>query len=328
MAIPFAAIGGLAQAFMGMSSANTQNNLMGQQIMEARRSNRAGEKMAKASRTDAQGNKLVYIEGQGWVTEVSAIMRAILDGQNREQLATLREDAPRAREASIRKDNRSREASDEYDRLTSKRRNGPEKTEALYRAEEVVRSSESNRGTVPASVLAAAMRSGDPAAMQGAVNAARKTESSAGSRIADAQNTGSQRYFTEKSARDQIFFNELGQVRGVADNVDGAQPYMADVSGQLYGRQDQALQTLMGAMQNGSAGVQNALGNAASGWKTPDISGIFNGLESFQTQRANERAANSQQAQQQAMLAQAVYESQMMENQLKQRQMRQKLNAF
>lgn len=302
MAFPFAAIGPIVSALSGISAANSQNALLGAQINETRRSNRAAEKMAKSSRTDALGNTLRYVDGQGWTTDVTPIVRAILDGQSREQLATLREDAPRARAASVRKDRRSISADEEYRELFDRRRYGNDKTEKEIQAEEILAAASVNRGGPPAAMLAAAIRSGDPKAMQDASNAARVTTPRTSEVVANARKQGTQRYVTEKGARDQLFYNELGQLGNAASATDAAQPYMADINGQMTGRADQSLQQLIQVIQQGGAQTSAALGNAAANWKTPDLSGIFTGAQGI---------ADAPRVAQQEALARALQEAQL-----------------
>lgn len=282
MALPFAAVGTLAQALLGFGSANKANALQQASVNETRRSNRESEKLAKASRTDAMGNTLRYVDGQGWVTDVAPIVRAIMDGQSREQLATLREDAPRARAASVRKDERSQAADAEFTKLMTERSNRNARTEAEYQAEELIAAATNNRGGVPAQLLTAAIRSGDPKALRDVAAASREASPNVSNRYNAAKKAGTQQYLAEKSAGDQVFFNELGQLNQIASNTDGAQPYMADINGQMASNADDALKTLMQAVQSGGQQLSGALSRAGQSVQTPNIGAIFEGLQGIQ----------------------------------------------
>lgn len=318
MTIPITAIATLAEGLFGMMGQAKQNALAGQQIVEARNARRDEMKLAKSARTDALGNTTHYVEGQGWVTDVVPIVKAILDAQSREQLATLKEDAPRARAASVRKDERSQKADTLAQALLDKKMIGNEKTEAEVQAEEILNAAKENRRGAPQALLAAAIRSGDPQTMVDAAIAARKAAPYTDSIIAAAKERGTQRYAGEKSTRDSLFYNELGQLLGIANGTDGANPYMADVNGSISAKNENALQVMLQALQSGNNGVQSAIGSYARNFQPVDISGMLSGVAKYL-----EPVDPKQQA-----LADALYNSQLTDAQVKTAQNRKLLNAF
>lgn len=88
--------------------------------------------IATAPRTDAYGNKITYDPVTGWTTTATPTTRAILDGEQTEQLKGLTRDAPRNRAASERQDDRSRMGNDAFEEEFNKYRYRPRMTEQDY----------------------------------------------------------------------------------------------------------------------------------------------------------------------------------------------------
>lgn len=105
-------IGGSIFSIMGANKAaeesahtqrvNTMVNMFDYQLRERERRDRIEQ--AKENRTDthlgardADGNRTHFVEGVGWVTDLSPIATAIRDAQNREQELVLNQDLPAKR---------------------------------------------------------------------------------------------------------------------------------------------------------------------------------------------------------------------------------------
>lgn len=278
MPIPFAAIASLAQGLLGMGAAKTQNSLNAMSIQEQRRSAMEQERLAKATRRDAQGNETRYSDSEGFITTAAPLIKAILDAQSKEQYTSLREDAPRAREASVRKDNRSRSADEEYGKAFSQRANRPEKSEGEFQADALFAAASGRGSKVPAGLYSTAIRSGDPSALRRVAAAGNQQEGTLAQAIAAARQGGSAQYLADRSARDQVDFGELGQLRGIANDTDASNTAYNNSNEQLAGQQSNAIQTLMQAISGGAGGVSNALRSAAGSLQTPDIGSIIKSI--------------------------------------------------
>lgn len=319
MPIPFAALAGLTNAIMGIGTAGANNQLLGMQISEAKDGRRKAERLARASTTDANGNTIRYNEGMNaWETEVAPLIKAILDSQNREQYKSLTEDAPLQRAARMRKDARSRSAGAEYDEQFSKRTNRNTRSEEDYQSDAVL-SAARKRSSIPPSLYAAAVRSGNPDALSKLVAAARKQETSLSDDLDTARSSGTERFLKDRAMRDQVDFNELGQLRAIADDTDSpgiAQNNSAEI---LAGRQQGAMAQLIAAIQNGSNSVSGALGNAAGKIQAPDFGALIESIGGFFPEKEDPNAA---------ALAKAIQESQLAEAQYKTADYRKKMSQF
>lgn len=319
MVVPFAALATLANGIMGLGQTGAQNQLLGMQITEAKDARRKGERLARSSRTDAMGNKTYYDEASNsWMTEAAPLVKAILEAQSREQLKNVTEDATRNREASIRKDQRSRSAGAEYDKRFAERVNRPRRSEEDYQADAVL-SATRKRNSIPPSLFMAAQRSGDPKALQQLVAAAQQQEGSLTDIINSAKSAGTEQYLRDRSMRDQVDFSELDQLKGTADGVDGYNPMFSNANSELAGRQEGALQQLIAAIAGGSAGVSSALGNAAANVKAPNIGALIEGIGGLFPEKEDPNAA---------ALAAAIQDAQLAEAQYKAKDYRAKMNAF
>lgn len=229
------------------------------------------ERLAKSPQTDVYGNTTRYVEGKGFVSEASPIVQAILNAQTREQLSTLTEDAPKAREARNRKDARSRSASDQYERVFNEITSRYRKPQQEYEAEGVLSALESRSDVgnpVAAALVAQAIRSGDPDALS-RLAAAGRGKGSVRNTIQAGKDEGFNRFAQRKSTQDQLDFGELGQLRGIANDTDGVSMPNSNLDSVLSGRSENAMRTLMQAVSNS--------GNSGSVRPSPslDYSGLF-----------------------------------------------------
>src|SRR5882672_5300317 len=98
----------LISAIMGANAAQGQANIDWQGLQETKRANKKSEDLARSSKRDAYGNLLKYTPGVGWEYDLTDITKSILSGEQTERRRNLLEDAPRARAANVRKDERSK----------------------------------------------------------------------------------------------------------------------------------------------------------------------------------------------------------------------------
>lgn len=141
-------VGSIVSGFMGASAAeeaNEQNwkiNLLNyyarQQEREDRiqqsRQNRADQRLGS---TDASGNRVRFVEGKGWVTELSEDSDRMQDLQRKEQENVLQRDLPKRRQQMER--NLERQRDEDYvaegflSELRNLQREDPERIEGLLR---------------------------------------------------------------------------------------------------------------------------------------------------------------------------------------------------
>lgn len=305
MPVPFAAIAGLASALF---PDNTQNQLLGMQISEQKNARRNAERMAKSTRKDANGNVTRYSESEGWITEAAPLIKAILDAQNKEQLKGFTEDAPRARDASVRKDNRSKAAGAEYDEKFAQRTRRNERSEGDYQAEAILSAARKQRKGAPNGLYTNALRSGNPAMVKAAAAAGNGAEGDLTDAINAARKTGTGEFLSERSQRDQVDFGELGQLGAVANGTDPANLTASGANEQLAGEQGNAIQQLMAAIQQGGQGVAGAYGNAASQYQPKNIGDVINAFGELFPAKQDPQAAALAKALQDAEMSKALYD--------------------
>jgi len=319
MAVPFAALAGLVNGIMGIGQTNANNQLLGMQISEAKDGRRKSERLARASTTDAMGNTIRYDEGSNsWITDVNPLVKAILDAQSKEQYKGFTEDAPMMREARKRKDNRSKAAGAEFDEQFSKRTNRPTRSEEDFQADAVL-STTRRRNSIPPSLFTAALRTGNPDALNKLVTAARNQETSLSDDLISARDSGTERFLKDRAMRDQVDFGELNNLRAIADDTDVVGLQGSNAAEVLAGRQSDAMARLIAAIQGGSQSVSSALGNAAGRIQAPNFGALIESIGGFFPEKEDPNAV---------ALAKAIQESQMAEAQFKTADYRRRMNAF
>lgn len=275
------AITGLAQIIMQANAQADERNLNYLNLFEQKRQAREREALAKATRSDAYGNKVRYTPGQGFVTEVTPIMQAILNSQQKEQLAQFREDAPRVRDAATRMDKRAREAGEVFDERFNEYRYGRRKTEEEYIAEAIRNAIDSRRGGkdqgAREELSRAAMRLGNSGAATNLYKAARDTqpEVSLAEAIAEAKRQGKQQFLAERGAENSAIFGELGGLRSIADAVMQGNMNWDNENDALSGRSDNALSGLIQTNAANSNAVGSAYAAAAkAAGQSPDFGSL------------------------------------------------------
>lgn len=283
MPLPFPLIGAVLEGFMNLGSNKSQIAIAQADLNEKKRAARVSEKLAKADRVDALGNR-TYFDGEAFKTEVAPIIQAILNAQTKEQLETLRTDAPRARAASERKDERSKSADDAFTIAFREYLSKPQKSEEAFQAEDlfVLLDSLKQQEGGNAAALIEAVRSGLPSAITTVVKAGLGgSKPTLRSLKTMADRSGSQAYAGDKGSRTAADLGELQQLRSIADATDGANPMFSSANEQFSNQQENALQNLRNAVLQGSSlvgsGMQGVAAAKAS-QKSP-FGAIFTELE-------------------------------------------------
>jgi hypothetical protein len=248
--------GMLLDAIMGSKAQKQQNNIAIQQLYLQREAQRQSTKLAKANRTDAYGNTVGYEEGRGFVTTLTPLQQAIMSGQQGEQLASLREDAPRQRAASVRQDDRSKNADKAFTKLMGEYESLDRPTEKGEQGKSVLRALEDRRGqSSDGGFLNQALRTGVTPQKTGGG----KTLTAA---IMDAKEQGSSNYLQKDQALVGGKLNEANNMRGIADGTSSTPiDTQTNQAGALGQTADSSLSALMQAIQNGANGQSSALGN-------------------------------------------------------------------
>ena len=279
---------GLASAIMQGNAQADSTNLQYLNLFEQKRQAMEREKLAKSSRTDAYGNAVVYVPGQGFVTKTTPLTAAILNAQQKEQKAQFTEDAPRARDAAVRIDKRSKQAGEVYDEKFNKYRYGRKRSKEEYVAEAIRDAIDARRGsktdsTAMNAVSNMALRTGNSGAIPSLIKAIKAAGNDGTPTLAEAialaKKQGRQQFFAEKGAEDNATFGELNQLKATADAFVSPNLNFNNENAALSGRQDNALSNLIAtnaqsAQMVGSAYNQTA--NAAG--KSVDLGGISQSL--------------------------------------------------
>ena len=260
-----------------MGAQKDANNINWRNLFLQERTARDNSKLAKATRSDAYGNKVEYQDGVGFITKLTPLQQAIVGAQQTEQLAQFRDDAPRARQASLRMDNRSKKADEMWNKRFDEYRFTEPETEKSYEAEAIrdamaIRN-EDDGGAGNAATIA--LRMGNTADLPNVLAAARGSKRGLAEVLAEAKRTGRQQFFAEQGARDATRFGELNQLRGTADATSQGAMNWENENAALSGRADSALSGLIATNQQGAASQGDAMAQlAASLGKSPDFGGL------------------------------------------------------
>lgn len=270
--ISLAAFGGGLFNNILSSGARKQENALRQASLNLQRQQAADNKeLATATRTDAQGNRLVYRPGIGFVQENTATTQGIIDGQQTEQLQSLREDAPRNRQSAIRQDERSKEADDYFKELfnTERYRRKPSEqeneAEALLDNLAVRKENEGGRELQP--FINDAIRSDDGSNLRRAVSLNDANQPSFAEIVKASKQEGRNNVVTD----DQITggnLSEIGAVGQIASSGGSSPIAFGNDAGQLDARSDAALNNLLQTLQQGtnatSRGLEGLAGSQGS----------------------------------------------------------------
>ena len=280
---------GIAQLLASMSAQQDQRNLGYLNLFETRRRNREAERLARSSREDIFGNVMRYVPGRGFVMDMTPLQEAILNMQQKEQLAQFREDAPRARAAAERVDARAQEAGELFDERFNDYRYRRRKTEQEYISEAIREAMDARRGNTrnrgaTNAIANMAIRTGNQGNLPQLLRDARQlaNESTVAEDIAGAKREGRQRFLTEENARNETAFAEMGNLRAIADAIVGPDLNFSNENAALTGRADNALSTLLQANQQGTRNINDAYSTLMSAaGRTPDFSGLSSAARSL-----------------------------------------------
>lgn len=271
---------GLAGAFLNRDAQQDANNINWLNLFETKRRNRETERLAKASRRDAYGNLLEYIPGVGWVIDTTPMTEAILGASQKEELASLREDAPRNRAAAERMDARSQMADDEFERKFNEFRFRPRTTEAVeeFDATQTLLNARRKGLDESSAILGRQLlRTGGSSDLERVYKTANDQYAQS---LVDAMLEGKRlgrQAFAEKEGADlQRLTGELGFLKNVADTTTTSPVARPTIGDQLTGRGDDAARQLIAAIQSGHSPLQQAYGTLSQGIRNSalDLSGV------------------------------------------------------
>lgn len=276
----FGALAGLAGAGLQFGAQQNANNINWMNLFETKRRNRETEKLAKSSRRDAYGNLLKYTPGVGWEIDVTPMTEAILGHQQKEELTSLREDAPRNRAAAERMDVRSKAGDEEFQKRFNEFKYRPRTTEAVETADATQTLLNARRkGLDEASAVLGRqlMRTGGSSELASVYKQANdQYAKSLEDAMLEGKRLGRQAYNEKEGSDLQRLTSELGFLKNIADTTTTSPVANPQIGNQLTGRADDAMSQLVAAIQSGHGPSQAAHNQLASGLSKSylDLSGV------------------------------------------------------
>lgn len=266
-----------------MGAQNDQNAINWRAVMETIRANREQEQLAKASREDVYGNKVNYREGGGFEMDLTPITEAILGNEQRERLFSLSKDAPRNRAAAERMDTRSQMADDEFKDVFNDYKFRPQRNEGEYIADAgtLLRGARDRGEAESANLIAKQLLRQGNTSNVGAIykKASDNSAATLAETLINAKRIGREDYRSAENFDQQKYGNELGMLKGIADQTTTSPVVPNDFNASLSGRSDQALAQLMQALSQGNSQLTSALQTAGQNFgQSPDLSGIASAL--------------------------------------------------
>ncbi len=255
---------------------NNQQDIQQAQLNLARQSARDQKKLATATREDPFGNKLVYVPGQGFVYENTAMTDSILGAQQNEELLSLTQDASRNRQAAERQDDRSIEADDFFGELFNqeryRRRPSEREEEAEALLDNLAIRKENEGGAELQPFINNAIRTGDGSDLRRAIDVNDRAQPSFAEIVKQSRQEGRNNVVTN----DQITagnLNELGAIRSIADGAPQTPILQSNIAGSLEANSDQAMQNLMQVLSASGRDESSALSRMSSTSRSiPDFS--------------------------------------------------------
>lgn len=240
-----------------------QRDIQTRSFNETRRANRERERLAKATRTDAFGNRIVYNAGTGFEVELDPLTEAILNAQQKEQLASLREDAPRNRQAAERKDRRSRFADEAFEEDFARSRSRRQRSEKEFEAEAIrdallTRAFEDRDADNDLARLALRVpNSGSARSLIRESRRGRNDHENIAEAIVNAKRRGRGEFFAVSNAEDNQERANLSFLNSIANDTAQSPVQFSNVGDRLSGQNDAALQQLIAVLgQNSQLGSQ------------------------------------------------------------------------
>lgn len=278
-------LGGAASvvgAIMNANAAKRQADIDWMGLMETKRGNRKSEELARSTRTDPYGNKLIYKPGVGWTYDLTGITEQILSAEQGEKRKNLLEDAPRERAAGVRRDNRSIAANADFERLMNEYRYRPKTSEATDIADNtdlLLKSRKQGLDEASAVLARQLLRTGQGSGLEGLYkNAGNQYADSLEQAMLKGKSLGKDAFRSRRDSDDAAARGELEFFRNIAEQGGGKPAQMTGLSGDLTGRADNAQSALLQAIQNATASNSQAYGQAArsAGQGGIDLSGFAN----------------------------------------------------
>ena len=265
------------------------NALQWRAIQEQQRANRKQEQLQRATRTDAYGNSVEYVPGQGFVTRTTPITGSILNAEQKEALENLTVDAPRQREARRRQDRRSTQADglfqDQFANFRYERAPNRKESEARALRDALMARNERMRGgsgDTGQQLANAAVRMGSSSAAQALARGLQSRNSdlpTVSQTISDARRLGRNDYQEDLQSRAGVLA-ELDQIRAMADASPSVGINNTNLNESLTGRQEGAINQLSDVIGRGGQALAGQFNNASAtaGRGFPDVSGLASAL--------------------------------------------------
>jgi len=276
---------GVSAAGIGMQASAQQdaNAINWRNVLETIRANREREQMAQADRADAYGNKITYDDYSGFGFDLTPITEAILGAQQREQLASLREDAPRNRAAAERMDERSQLGDEQFRKVFNEYKYRPKanEQELVGDAQQLLLNSRSRGLAEAANTFARQLlRTGNTSNVSKVYKQAGDDyAASLSDAMLQAKRIGREDYQNREASDLQRYTGELGFLKSVADTTTTSPVANPTYNQELSGRADQALSELLGVTGQNVGSMQSAYNNAAQSFgQSPDVSGLASAL--------------------------------------------------
>ena len=286
------AIGPLVSAIMSMGAQDKQQNLAEAELNFRRSEAARQRRMAMDGSSDAYGNRTRYVPGRGWVVDNTPLTQAILDAEQKENQQRLTVDARRQRQASERKDSRSRRADDafkdEFDSYQYAYRPSEESYTADHQVAAALADKNRNEGGLGA-LAAAIMRTGDSNQLE-KLNDVSGSDSSAAARLAEAllgaKAQGTQRYLAETGGRDAVMGGRLSTLGSIANNVDGVSTSNTNLNPMLTSMMEKDSDNLLSTMARGAGSVAEGMrGVTAAAGRSVDLGPLVNSIVGGMTQK-------------------------------------------
>jgi hypothetical protein len=280
-------ITGLVGAMMQAQAQAQANAINWRALQFQKQMAEKGFDVSTAARTDPYGNKTYYDELLNeWINQLTPTQQQLISAGEREQLLSLTEDAPRARELRRAQAGRAKEAGKDFDRALAGYRYDQPPSEGAEQ-DELVRSLLINRqkglGEGLRGITGQALRIGRGRDIPALIKAAddlfgRSLEET----TLKGKQAGSAMHQAKRAAHENIYGSALDRFSGLADKVNPTTARFSDAPQRMGEVQDAMQRAISAAISGGAANVGNAYTNLASGLsQSPDLSNIVRALSSM-----------------------------------------------
>lgn len=274
----------VVSAIMSANAAKQQRDLDWMGLQETKRSNRKSEELARSTKQDAYGNKLIYKPGVGWTYDLTDITNQILSAEQGERRKNLLEDAPRERAASVRRDTRSQMADNEYERLFNEYKYRPQTTEASQVADStdlLLKSRKKGLDEGANMIARQLLRTGGGSNLQGLYkDVGNQYADSLEEAMIKGRSLGGDTFRSRRDSDDAAKRGELEFYRNIAESGGGTPAQYTGFNNDLTGRADNAQQALLRAIESGRDATARGYSQVAQsqGRTGLDLSGLASAL--------------------------------------------------